>query len=132
MKKQLKKAAGGILSLLILAACQKEINHPDISQELNAASSANGKLKNDELELNISGLENLGPNARYEGWVIIDGSPVSTGVFTVNNAGQMSQTVFEVSGQAVKIILLLLPLAGTTCPDYFGIACEETGHPAAK
>ena len=101
MKLQLKKAAGFVLPVIFLAACQKEIGSNPIPEEIIAGSAANSnssKLKNHELELNISGLENLGPNARYEGWVIIDGSPVSTGIFTVNNSGQMSQTVFPVAG----------------------------------
>jgi len=34
------------------------------------------------LTLNLSGLEELGNDFVYEGWIIVDGSPVSTGVFT--------------------------------------------------
>ena len=100
---QLKKVAGAILPLLFLAACQKDINPPALTEEIGARKSENGKLKNDELQLNISGLENLGPDARYEGWVIIDGAPVTTGVFTVNNAGQMSQNIFEVPASVDKL-----------------------------
>lgn len=88
-----------------IAGCQKEINRLPVSEEISVSSNRSGydKLKNHELELNISGLENLGPNARYEGWVIIDGSPVSTGVFTVDNSGQMSQNIFYVPGWAGKL-----------------------------
>jgi hypothetical protein len=35
--------------------------------------------------------------------VVIDGSPVPTGIFTVNNSGQMSQTVFEVPATVGKL-----------------------------
>jgi hypothetical protein len=48
------------------------------------------------LKLNISGLEDLGSSAKYEGWIIVNGSPVSTGTFTVNASGALSQTDFEV------------------------------------
>lgn len=48
-------------------------------------------------DLNISGLVDLGTSANYEGWLIVDGSPVSTGLFTVNSAGQLSQNSFEVN-----------------------------------
>lgn len=48
------------------------------------------------LNLNISGLEDLGPAARYEGWLVVNGTPVSTGTFTVNASGQLSQTSFDV------------------------------------
>jgi len=34
------------------------------------------------LTLNLSGLEALGANYVYEGWIIVNGSPVSTGTFT--------------------------------------------------
>lgn len=48
------------------------------------------------LNLSISGLEDLGPAARYEGWLVVNGTPVSTGTFTVNASGQLSQTSFDV------------------------------------
>ena len=35
-----------------------------------------------DLTLNLSGLEALGSDFVYEGWIIVDGSPVSTGVFS--------------------------------------------------
>ncbi|MGL1885395.1 MAG: anti-sigma factor [Reichenbachiella sp.] len=47
------------------------------------------------LSLSISGLGNLGDDYVYEGWVVVDGSPVTTGVFTVDADGVMSQTSFE-------------------------------------
>ncbi len=49
------------------------------------------------LELNLSGLENLGSDFLYEGWVIVDGSPVSTGTFSVNDEGVLSSTTFNVN-----------------------------------
>lgn len=91
------------MPVLFFAACQKDIGQPLTVSEEFAGSANNGKLKNDELVLNISGLENLGPNARYEGWVVIDGTPVTTGIFTVNNSGQMSQTIFEVPATVGKL-----------------------------
>ena len=94
------------ITTLVFGSCKKEFNSPSVSEELSISNSANRtgeKLKNHDLELNISGLEDLGPNARYEGWVIIDGSPVSTGTFTVNSSGQMSQTVFTVPGNDGKL-----------------------------
>ncbi|MFK7970429.1 MAG: anti-sigma factor [Bacteroidia bacterium] len=48
------------------------------------------------LDLNLTGLEDLGAGYAYEGWVIVDGSPVSTGTFTVDGSGTLSQTSFEV------------------------------------
>jgi len=105
MKLHVKNAGLALYSSLLLAACQKETSkNTTAAEELSPANSrSEPKLKNDELELNITGLENLGPNARYEGWVIIKGAPVSTGVFTVNNSGQMSQNIFEVPATQDKL-----------------------------
>ncbi len=49
------------------------------------------------ITLNIEGFEALGDNFDYEGWLIVDGNPVSTGVFDVDANGELSETVFEVS-----------------------------------
>ncbi|WP_111707524.1 anti-sigma factor [Lutibacter citreus] len=46
------------------------------------------------LGLNISGLENLGSDYVYEGWIIVEGSAVTTGRFSVNDNGVLSETNF--------------------------------------
>jgi len=97
------------------------------------------------LSVNFSGLEDLGANARYEGWLIVNGSPVSTGIFTVDGSGVPSQTSFMISAAdeaaASTFILTIEPfpdadpapastriLAG----DFNnGIAATTVGHPAA-
>jgi len=48
------------------------------------------------LEINLSGLQDLGANYVYEGWIIVDGAPVTTGVFTVNSDKVLSKTNFTV------------------------------------
>jgi hypothetical protein len=45
--------------------------------------------------LDITGLEDLGSSYQYEGWLIV-GGPVTTGTFTVDGSGMLSQTVFNV------------------------------------
>ncbi len=54
------------------------------------------------LKLNISGLENLGPDYAYEGWIIVNGNAISTGVFTVNNQGNMSATKFMLNEEDLE------------------------------
>jgi hypothetical protein len=106
MKLHLKPGGLFIMVAIFIVSCQKSINDEsvsDLQSKSSAAKNSGEKLKNDELKLNISGLEDLGPNARYEGWVIIDGAPVTTGIFTVNNSGQMSQTVFEIPATVGKL-----------------------------
>ncbi|MEO9891147.1 anti-sigma factor [Aurantibacter sp.] len=53
------------------------------------------------LTLNLSGLEDLGDDYLYEGWVIVDGSPISTGTFSVDANGSLSQTQFEMDNQVL-------------------------------
>ncbi len=47
-------------------------------------------------ETNFSGLEDLGDDYAYEGWLIVDGNPVSAGIFEVDANGIASRTSFEV------------------------------------
>ncbi len=49
-----------------------------------------------DLSLDLSGLEDLGPTATYEGWLIVNGSPVSTGTFSVDSSGNPGMTNFVV------------------------------------
>lgn len=48
------------------------------------------------LNISLDGLENLGNDFVYEGWIIVDGNPVSTGVFTVDDNGNLSETSFSI------------------------------------
>lgn len=65
------------------------------------------------LSLKINGLEDLGTNYRYEGWMIVNGAPISTGVFSVNSSGEMSQTSFSLNAvqlfSATKFVLTIEP-----------------------
>jgi hypothetical protein len=65
------------------------------------------------LTLNFTGLENLGSDYAYEGWILVDSSPVTTGVFTVDDNGDLSQSTFELPladlEAATKFILTIEP-----------------------
>lgn len=63
---------------------------------LAASCKKNDDNNRGNVNLNITGLEDLGSNFRYEGWLIVNGNPVTTGVFSVNAPGQLSSTSFEV------------------------------------
>lgn len=54
------------------------------------------------LTLNISGLEDLGSNYAYEGWIIVDGIPLSAGVFSVSSNGELSKTSFELDASDLE------------------------------
>jgi len=98
---------------------------------------------NKTLELNLSGLENLGSEYAYEGWIMVDGVPVSTGVFTVNDNGDLSTSSFEVDGveESTAFILTIEPSPDSdpepskvhlVAGDFSGdVASLTVGHSAA-
>lgn len=70
-------------------------------------------VSNPELKLNLTGLENLGANYKYEGWLIVAGNPVSTGTFSVDDNGTLSKSSFAVNettlATANKFVLSIEP-----------------------
>ena len=46
------------------------------------------------VRIEADGLEDLGAGWAYEGWLIVDGAAVSSGIFTVASDGSLSQTRF--------------------------------------
>ncbi len=77
---------------------------PDSPQELNnviADNNISGDValalaETRALNLDFAGLPALSPAFVYEGWIIVEGAPVSTGRFTVDAEGVPSQSSFEV------------------------------------
>lgn len=65
------------------------------------------------LNLNISGLEDLGNSAMYEGWIMVDGAPKTTGTFSVDGTGNLSESSFEINSDdlnsATAFILTIEP-----------------------
>ena len=74
----MKKMIGIMLIALFFASCKKTDN------------------MNGSLNLMITGLEDLGSNYRYEGWLLVSGNPISTGTFTVDASGKISTSSFMV------------------------------------
>lgn len=72
------------------------------------------------LTLNLSGLDDLGSDFIYEGWIIVDGAPVSTGTFSVDGDGNLSSTTFamdtETLDSATKFVLSIEPVPDNS-PD---------------
>ena len=69
---------------------------------------------NELLRLNINGLEDLGSDAIYEGWLIVNGSPITTGTFSVDGSGNLSETSFDIDDAdleaATKFVLTIEPV----------------------
>lgn len=77
----MKKLLIALFAMSTLAACKKD--------------------ENGNLVVNINGLQDLGPNAMYEGWLIVDGSAKSAGLFSVDANGNMSSTSFELKQEYI-------------------------------
>jgi hypothetical protein len=77
-----------LLPLLILAICISVTTGCDKDDPVDP---------NANFTMNITGLEALGAGFAYEGWLIVNGSPVSTGTFSVNGSGALSKTSFTVA-----------------------------------
>jgi len=65
------------------------------------------------LSINLSGLEDLGADYAYEGWIIVDGSPVTAGIFNVDADGTPDVTTFELDAdqlaRATAYVLTIEP-----------------------
>ena len=70
------------------------------------------------LNLSFTGLEDLGPDAVYEGWLIVNGSPVTTGTFTVDENGMPSMTAFEITKSDLEnATMFVLTIEPANDPD---------------
>lgn len=69
------------------------------------------------VNLVFNGLENLGDGWVYEGWVIVNGQPVSTGTFTIDENGTPSQTTFAFTARRSQIGPFVLTIEPSPDPD---------------
>ena len=60
------------------------------------------KKKQGNLIVDIQGLENLGPNYAYEGWLTGSGKAKTAGIFMVDDSGKMSGNSFEIDEKDIK------------------------------
>ncbi|NJN81879.1 MAG: anti-sigma factor [Caldilineaceae bacterium] len=123
--------------------------------EADATATPEEEMKSDDMDsdeammghtlsLEIAGLEDLGEGWAYEGWLIIDGAPVSTGLFDVDADGMLSSHDFSVDvdpATATAFVLTIEPspdadpapsavhLLGGDIVD--GMAELSVAHPAA-
>lgn len=84
---------------------------------LSSCNDDDADAPQNNLQLDIQGLEDLGQAAQYEGWVIVNGAPVSTGTFTVDGNGTLSSTTFTVDptnlASATAFVLTIEPIPDT-------------------
>lgn len=88
-----------LISLVAFNSCKKDDEKDDNLQG--------------NLSLSFTNLENLGSGYQYEGWIMVDGSPVTTGTFTVDDNSTLSQTSFTLDAEdldaATAFILTIEP-----------------------
>lgn len=77
-----------LIPAFLLGACKKNDDNQLMS-------------KTDSLTLDLKNLPASAVNEQYEGWIIVDGQPVSTGTFTVDENGMLSNTNFIVDETAL-------------------------------
>ena len=91
-----------------------------------------------------SGLEPLGAGFLYEGWLIIDGAPVSTGTFSIDASGAVVPVTTADIPNAADAATFVLTIEPSPDPDpapadthvlagdfVDGVATLSIGHPAA-
>jgi len=69
---------------------------------LVVSCSDDNKADTAEFRLDIEGLEDLGADYYYEGWIIVDGAPVTTGLFKVDAEGNLSESTFAVAEEDLE------------------------------
>ncbi len=76
-----------IVGSLALSSCKKEDTEtaPTPTQDSKA------------ITLDLTGLEDLGPDYKYEGWLLVNGTPKSAGIFSVDASGIPFQSVFSLA-----------------------------------
>ncbi|WP_299552988.1 anti-sigma factor [Seonamhaeicola sp.] len=79
-----------------------------------SCSDDDNPIKTSRLTLNLDGLEALGPDFVYEGWIIVDGSPVSTGTFS---SVSFPQTFNVNRSQLRKATTFVLSIEPAVDPD---------------
>jgi len=73
-----------------LTSCSEDEDNPMMIEELNT------------LNMEFKNLPNLGSDYTYEGWIIVDGKPITAGIFNVDSDGNPEQTSFKLSGDDLE------------------------------
>lgn len=113
MPKRLLTAALVAMSLFI-TACDHDDDDDDNADTDNGASPP----ATETLSMDFTGLEDLGADQVYEGWLIVDGMPVSTGTFTVDAMGEpVPATSTVAADDAARATAFVLTLEPAVDPD---------------
>ncbi len=105
-----------LVGLLLLAACKKD-DTPTPTPTPTPPEPDPPAVTTQNITVDISGLEALGDNFAYEGWLLVNGAPVSAGVFDVAADGSLSTNTFVVNisdaASATAYVLTIEPKPDT-------------------
>lgn len=94
---------------ILLVACSVFIYSCDDDDDIPVAGNLN---------LNITGLQDLGDNYMYEGWIIVNGKAITTGTFSVNDKGELSKTSFTIATEnLINASAFVLTIEPSPDPD---------------
>ena len=79
----------------------------------SSCSEDNNEPTSGDLTINLTGLEVLGADFVYEGWLIVNGAPVSTGTFTSVDFPQTFSVGINELNTATKFVLSIEPAVDT-------------------
>ena len=98
-----------LLVSIVICSCSKE---PPVEPQAQTQQMLKSSKKS-KIDLEFSGLPSLGPNYRYEGWIIVNSAPISTGKFNITPSGIMAPSVFPVNKEdlddATAFVLTIEP-----------------------
>ena len=88
----------------------------DTMVEMDTGGGDDAGAETRSLTFSFTGLPVLGDEYVYEGWVIVDDAPVTTGRFTIDDAGALDPASFELAADVVDaatmFVLTIEPATG--------------------
>jgi hypothetical protein len=99
----MKRFAILILLPFILLSCNKQDSIQPAQSGFNDQSDQIMMGAKSKIHLDFSNLSPLGPHFRYEGWIIVEGNPISTGKFNITPGGVMAPSVFNVNKEDLEM-----------------------------
>ncbi len=109
--------------LSLLAACAEDETPPTVGADA-------GDVSGPQVSYSSSSLPPLGSDYVYEGWIIVDGAPVTAGRFSVDDDGVATPASFELSQEdvdaATLYVLTIEPAEGDDpAPSHTHIVAGE-------
>lgn len=109
-KTQLRTLVVSSLLVALVGCSSSDDDNNDSNSNNDNGGSTTGENQA-ALSLAFAALDDLGDDFVYEGWIVVNGAPVSTGRFTSNTSDEQTASVEDVE-LATKYILTIEPAVG--------------------